>query len=175
MYIKEIKIQKFRHLEDVNLGPFSEPPKTSDIVTLAGPNGGGKSSILELIGYGLSQTYSLGWALSRSFPNFSFEVAIGLSSFERELVKEYVDESTVGQWSEEVVKYLDELGTYYRAFNYTEGKFQQNPTLYNKVHNLVISALKNHYQRSMGFFIKSDRQYPRENFNRKRLSRVLCK
>jgi len=54
MFIKEINIKNFRHLKDVRLGPFAQPPDQCDLVVLAGPNGGGKSSILELLGYGLS-------------------------------------------------------------------------------------------------------------------------
>jgi ABC-type siderophore export system fused ATPase/permease subunit len=50
MYVREIHIKSFRHLEEVHLGPFILPPTGSDLVVLAGPNGGGKSSILELLG-----------------------------------------------------------------------------------------------------------------------------
>ena len=53
MYIREITIQRFRHLENIHLGPFDQPTDDSDSICLAGPNGGGKSSILELIGFAL--------------------------------------------------------------------------------------------------------------------------
>ena len=90
MYIKEIRVKSFRHLENVNLGPFTEPPNQSELVVLAGPNAGGKSSVLELLGYALSQSWSLGWRLHRSFPTSSFEIAIGVTSYERNLVQEYL-------------------------------------------------------------------------------------
>ena len=78
MYIHEIRIAKFRHIENVVIGPLKFNSKSSETFVFAGPNGGGKSSIMELIGYALSNSYSLGWSLSRTFEGFSFEVAIGL-------------------------------------------------------------------------------------------------
>lgn len=86
MYINKIIIKKFRHLEDEELGPFRFNNKTSDLVAFAGPNGSGKSSVLELIGYSLSNSYSLNWQLSRTFSGFSFEVGIGLSPDEKNIV-----------------------------------------------------------------------------------------
>jgi recombinational DNA repair ATPase RecF len=59
MFIKQIEIQKYRHLENISLGPFLRPPDASDLVVLAGPNGGGKSSVLELLSLALSSMYSL--------------------------------------------------------------------------------------------------------------------
>jgi predicted ATP-dependent endonuclease of OLD family len=79
MYISEIRIAKFRHIENVVIGPLKFNSKSSETFVFAGPNGGGKSSILELISYALSNSYSLGWNLSRTFEGFSFEVAIGLA------------------------------------------------------------------------------------------------
>jgi len=86
MYIREISIGKFRHMEDIKIGPHILNPKTSDLTVIAGPNGSGKSSILELIGYALSNSYSLSWSLSRTFINFSFEIAIGLTKSEKQII-----------------------------------------------------------------------------------------
>lgn len=86
MYIHSIRIRKFRHLENEDLGPFSSNTKSSDLIAFAGPNGSGKSSVLELLSYALSNSYSLGWQLSRTFGDFSFEVGIGLSADERKFV-----------------------------------------------------------------------------------------
>src|ERR1051325_5929603 len=41
--------------------------------------------------------------------------------------------------------------------------------LYNEIHNLVSRALRNKYSRALGFFLKSDRYYPSQEFNRSRL------
>ena len=105
MYIKEIRIKSFRHLENVHLGPFTEPPNQSELVVLAGPNGGGKSSVLELLGYALSSTWSLGWKLGRSFPDNSFEVAIGLTPDEISLIRQYVETSQT-VYGDEVLEYF---------------------------------------------------------------------
>lgn len=168
MYIREIHINKFRHLEDVHLGPFSSPPNQSDLIVLAGPNAGGKSSVLELLGYALSNSWSLAWQLSRSFPSNSFEVAIGVTLEERELVRQYVA-SAGTKYADEVLRYFQENGVYYRAYNYEGGKYQENASLHNQIHNLVTAALRNHYKRSLGFFLKSDRSYPAHSFRRERL------
>ena len=168
MYINEIRIKSFRHLENVHLGPFAKPPNQSELVVLAGPNGGGKSSVLELLGYALSSTWSLGWKLSRSFPDNSFEVAIGLTPDEISLIRQYVETSQT-VYGDEVLEYFKNNYTYYRAFKFDEGQYQKNATLYNNIHRLVTDALRNHYNRSLGFFLKSDRHYPGKQFDRRRL------
>lgn len=165
MYIREIHVERFRHLEDVQLGPFALPQAGSDLVVLAGPNGGGKSSILELIGYALSNSWSLSWALSRSFPTFAFEVAISISPNEVQLVREYA-EGKRPSIANPVLDYLEEKGTYYRSYNYAGGEYQKNSNMYNEIHNLVTEALRNHYERATGFFLKADRNYSQRTFNR---------
>lgn len=168
MYIADIHIDHFRHLQNVRLGPFDPPGKSSDLVVLAGPNGGGKSSVLELIGFALSSSWSLGWALSRSFPENAFEVALGITNAERKLIFEYLGE-TKAPYKPEVRTYLDNNSIYYRSYNYTSGEYQKNANLYNEIHNLCSSALRNHYKRSLGFFLKSERYYPHEAFRREQL------
>jgi energy-coupling factor transporter ATP-binding protein EcfA2 len=165
MFISQIHIRSFRHIEDVHFGPFAEPPASSDLVVLAGPNGGGKSSVLELLGYALSNAWSLNWSLHRTFPTNAFEVAIGITLDERRLVREYLVSSS-DRYSEEVLEYIDNHGVYYRAYNYAEGEYQNNSSLHNQIHNLITSALRNHYKRSLGFFLNSDRHYPQRGFNR---------
>lgn len=168
MYIADIHIDHFRHLKNVRLGPYEPPGDSSDLVVLAGPNGGGKSSVLELIGFALSNTWSLSWQLRRSFPDNAFEVALGITGKERELIFAYLDE-TKEQYSEEVRPYLEDNSIYYRAYNFTTGKYQENANLYNQIHRLCTNALRNHYKRSLGFFLKSERYYPPEGFRRDRL------
>lgn len=165
MYIHEIRIQNFRHLRDVALGPFGQPPDGSDLVVLAGPNGGGKSSVLELLGLAISNTWSLGFSLRRTMPTSAFEVAIALTPEDRRLVREYLTASQ-STYAQNVLEYIERNGTYYRAFNYPDGRYQQDASLYNDVHNLVTQALRNQYGRPTGFFLKSDRHYPAQAYNR---------
>src|SRR4030042_381963 len=168
MYIQEIHIKSFRHLQEVHLGPFFLPSNGSDLVVLAGPNGGGKSSILELIGYALSNSWSLAWSLRRSFPTNAFEVALAVTPEEQKLIRDYIA-SSHDQYPQEVRDYFDNNSTYYRSYNYAEGKYQAKASLYNLIHNLVSQVLRNQYSRALGFFLKSDRYYPPEGFDRKRL------
>ncbi len=168
MFIQELHIETFRHLKNVHLGPFGQPPDQSDLIVLAGPNGGGKSSILELLGKALSDSWSLNWSLRRSFPTFAFEVAIGVTPQERALVSRYIEENK-RSYAADVTSYFQEHGSYYRAYNYDGGKYQQNPNLHNQIHGMVTESLRNHYNRSLGFFLKADRHYPPEAFQREQI------
>ena len=87
LFIKRIQISKYRHLEDIELLLISRAPsETSELVVLAGPNGGGKTSVLELISQALSNMWSLTFQLNRTAPTSSFEVTIGLTPSELELI-----------------------------------------------------------------------------------------
>lgn len=135
---------------------------------MAGPNGGGKSSVLELLGYALSNSWSLGWSLSRSFPANAFEVAIALTPDEINLVRQYI-QNYQSVYAGEVLSYFEKNAYYYRAYNYLEGKYQENSALYNQIHNMVTSALRNHYSRPLGFSLRSDRHYPTAGFQQHKL------
>lgn len=168
MYIEEININKFRHLEDMHLGPFPKPPDQSELIVLAGPNGGGKSSILELLSYALSNSFGMSWQIYRSFPpNNSFEVEIAITPEELQLIYEYI--GTSSGYAKDMLKYLEDNLAYYRSFNYLGGKYQEKSGFHNQIHDLVTNALRNHYNRSPGLFLRSDRYYPSGGFERGKL------
>ena len=204
MYISNVIIKKFRHLENESLGPFRFNNKSSDLIVFAGPNGSGKSSVLELIGYSLSNSYSLNWSLSRTFSGFSFEVGIGLSEEEKQIVlsalvkeveskKDQLDAELAGIDSEaglateqqkqqlnekfdrntqnerSLIEYLKTNNVYYRAFEYEEGEYGKNPTLHNRIHQTATRELKDVLRRSLGFFLRADRSYPQQGFDRKKI------
>ena len=207
MYICKIKIKKFRHIENEEIGPLNFNNRTSDLTVLAGPNGSGKSSVLELIGYALSNSYSLNWALSRTFSAFSFEVGIGLSrdeitiiidSFKKELepIEQKIEENyklidNKTELSEEIklqqkiqikenlirpykhryeiIDYFSTNNVYYRAFQFNEGEYAKNSNLYNQIHDSVTNELRNNLKRSLGFFLKADRNYPQKGFDRNKI------
>ena len=207
MYINKIIIKKFRHLENETIGPFNFNNRHSDLTIFAGPNGGGKSSILELIGYALSNSYSLGWSLSRTFTGFSFEVAIGMSLNEKKIIidslkleletidkqiedglksieakegiTDEVKKTQKDQFVEQtkrphkhqydILDYLSNSNVYYRAFDYNEGEYAKDATLHNQIHSYVTRELKDKLKRSLGFFLRSDRNYPQKGFDQRKI------
>lgn len=162
MYIRDLKISSFRHLDTVRLGPFSEPHNYSDLVTLAGPNGCGKSSVLELLAQSLSSMWSLSFTNYRSMGSNSFEVEIGLTPQERSLAAE----SAERQGQREVSEYLKAHNSYFRATNYAEGEYQKQAGLYNQIHSTVSNTLRNEGSFQLGFFVKPDRSYKHVGFRR---------
>jgi predicted ATPase len=157
-------------LEGVTLGPFREPSSQSDLISLAGPNGGGKSSILELIGFALSNTWSLSWQLGRAFPDNSFEVEIAVTSQEAKLIQDYyLSNPDVAKDNQDALEELATNGSYWRGFRYDQGEYQKNAPLNNKIHGVVSAALRKHYMRPLGFFLKSDRAYREHSFDQQRI------
>lgn len=161
MYIKRIDINKYRHLENVTLGPFFSPPVSSKLVVLAGPNGGGKSSILELISTAVSNAWSLTYQMNRSQPTSSFEVQLGLLPQEIELISNYQPDREA---EEEGLKVLLSKGYYCRGFNYPEGEYAKNSTIQNVMHQIIQKVLKQKNHSSLGFHLGSDRVYEKEQF-----------
>lgn len=146
MYIHEIRIAKFRHLENVVIGPLKFNSKSSETFVLAGPNGGGKSSILELIGYALSNSYSLGWSLNRTFAEFSFEVAIGLTPTE---IKEITNDLEI-EFTNLCIR-QDELNSLPETDNFT--KLEQHQfTLNNKPRMDFLKQLLDYFKHNNAYY-----------------------
>lgn len=162
MYVRDISIRRFRHLHEIELGPFGPPGNGSDLVVLAGPNGGGKSSIFDLLAQALSSAWSLGYSLVRNMPESSFEVALAISDEELGLIDSILAKRS--DFAPEAVEYLRSERTVYRAFNYAGGRYDQNQGLQNQAYHILTSALREEYQRSLGFFLRADRHYPNKGF-----------
>lgn len=175
MHIREINIKKFRHLENLIIGPLNMPKNISDLVVLAGPNGSGKSSVLELISYALSNSWSLQYKLPRALSNNSFEVCIELSQSEIDLIESHlklVDQKDIEMGIITEYPFISQLRIkpfYYRAFNFTEGEYNRSPKEFNQIHAYVTAALRNRYKRSSGIFLKADRAYPTKAFERNKI------
>jgi ABC-type lipoprotein export system ATPase subunit len=165
MFIQEVTVHEFRNLSSVHLGPFSAPSLKSDIVVLAGANGGGKSSVLELISYGFSNSFGFGYANRRPLPNkYRFEVSIGLSNEELLLIKKYLDEYPKYNYQREALEQLLQKRFYVRSFRQNVSDHQQSWPVYDRCHDLVMHILRQHLKRPMGFFLKADRFYPPDGF-----------
>ena len=169
MYVASIRIGKFRHLENVSLGPLREPLSDSATVVLAGPNGGGKSSILEVIGFGMANAWSLSWALHRNFPDYSFEIEFGLNDVDCSIIKKWLTEGSPSADDVEAANELMEDRRILRGFNYPEGESHRDSVKHNRLFRIATIALKDHYQRSIGLFLKPDRSYPVKAFDQGKL------
>lgn len=66
----------------------------------------------------------------------------------------------------DILEYFIKNNIYYRAFEYNEGEYNKNPTLHNKIHSYVTRELKDKLKRSLGFFLRADRNYPQKGFRR---------
>jgi DNA repair exonuclease SbcCD ATPase subunit len=82
MYIRHIRIERFRNLLDIEFGSFTIPSAFADLICIAGPNGAGKSSALEILTFGLTNRYSWQYYNSRTIEEHSFSIQIGLTGEE---------------------------------------------------------------------------------------------
>jgi predicted ATPase len=165
MFIQEVTVHEFRNLKSVHLGPFGAPTKKSDIVVLAGANGGGKSSVLEVLSFAYSNTFGFGYANRRPMPEkYHFDVSIGLSAEELLLIRKYLDENKEYRYQQAGLEQLLEKRFYVRSFRQNVSDAEQSKPVYDWCHILVQHILREHLKRPMGFFLKADRFYPPEGF-----------
>jgi AAA domain, putative AbiEii toxin, Type IV TA system len=168
LYISAIRIGRFRHLVDVEIVAPVQRDSSSAIV-LAGPNGGGKSSVLEVVSYAISNSFAYSYGASRSLGDHSFEVDIGLTPDEARLLKEWLDANPgYGGFPLEELQQLIADRWYTRYFNATPA----DPLLqarHDRAHNLVQQVLRQQYGRPVGFFLPPDRSYPAAGFEQQKL------
>lgn len=69
----------------------------------------------------------------------------------------------------QMLEYLGRSNIYYRAFNYTEGEYQKDQSLHNHLHSYATRELKDILKRSLGFFLRADRNYPQRSFDRNKI------
>lgn len=166
MFVKQIEIGKYRHLEDITLGPFLRPSDASELVVLAGPNGGGKSSVLELISLALSNMWSLTYTLNRTQASSSFEVTIALLPSEMQLIQSHEEFARLPEPAKE---YLLKHHSYRRSFNFQAGEYAKDQSLHNRLHDLVLKVLRGSYARPLGFHLGADRTYEKVAFDKKHI------
>jgi hypothetical protein len=170
MFIREVVVHEFRNLTDVRLGPFATPTTKSDIIVLAGANGGGKSSILELVSFGYSSSFGFSYNSRRPMPKtFRFEVSIGLSNEELQLIDSFVQENRQDAQMHEALNQLLQERFYVRTFVKNTSDPSKPRLVYNYCHTLVTNVLRQHLKRPLGFFLKPDRFYPTDGFQQNQL------
>ena len=152
MFIKAIRVGRFRHLADIELTVAGQREASSAVV-LAGRNGGGKSSLLEIISYAVASSDAYGWGSARTFGEHAFEVDIGLTPDEAALIDTWLTQSgqRPGYPVEEIQQFSRERW-YTRYFGMApNGSAEQQR--HDRAHNLVLVALRQHYGRPIGFSI----------------------
>lgn len=166
MFVKELLVHRFRHLTDVRVGPFTEPTETSDLVVLGGPNGGGKTSVLELLSYALTNFYGWQFEQFRTFQDFSFSIMFGLTDPEIENATELLLQQ--GAQMQSTVDVLRQERGYWRFANPPAEPEPTAASAYGHIDQIASREFRT-YQRRLGFFIRSDRVFRRRNYDRGRL------
>ena len=161
MYIEEMRVERFRHLRGLELGPFRSPAKPGEIIVLAGPNGGGKSSVLELLTLGLANRYSYQYYQARQMAEYAFAIKIGLTDTE-------LDELETDTPPPEVIEFVRNNRGYWVQVNMPSVLEGSSQTLNERVHGLVSMRFQN-FSRRLGFFIRSDRSYIARNYDQRRI------
>jgi ABC-type branched-subunit amino acid transport system ATPase component len=158
MFIAQVQIGRFRHIENATVGPLPPPGLASEMVVLAGPNGGGKSSILELISYALSNIWGYSYQQNRTFGNASFEVRIGLSDADISTLAAQADIAPA-----RVLEEAYRRRAYYVAFNFPDGHFDREPEINRQLRQLAHNSLND---RVRSVLLRSDRHFVKSSYNR---------
>ncbi len=165
MYINHILIERFRNLENIELGPFSAPSNFSDLLCIAGPNGSGKSSVLEILTYGLTNRYSWQFHNRRSITDHAFAIKIGLTSEEAQRVIAAAGEPD----RDEIANFINGQRGYWLFVNTNNRPTKPfNDAINEKVHGLVSREFAN-FQRKLGFYIQSDRSYGARGYDNRKI------
>lgn len=161
VYVEKMIIGRFRHMQDISVGPLHEPGATSELNVLAGANGSGKSSVLELLSYGLASRYSWQYYESRKITEHAFAIRIGLTSAE-------IAELTAEEKNNPTVEYAQQHRGYWMQVNMAEEIPEGEADVNERVHGLVSRKFRN-FSRRLGFFVRSDRGYGAHNYRKDRL------
>lgn len=161
MYVAQLKVARFRQIQDAEIGPFREPDKLGELIVLAGANGSGKSSVLELLSFGLANRYSWYYYSSRRVTDHSFAVQIGLTSDELDEIGEIADDAAI-------IEYARAKRGYWMEVNMPDALDSAERQINEKVHALVSRRFQN-FQRKLGFFLRADRGYGARPYDRRRL------
>jgi predicted ATPase len=159
MFIEQLRVDRFRHLREIEFGTFRAPTKIGELIVLAGQNGGGKSSILELLALGLATRYSYQYHQARKMGTHSFAIKIGLT--ESELIELESDAK-----DSRIIQFARENRGYWTQVNLPEALGGRDANLNEQVHALVSKRFQS-FARRLGFFIRSDRAYAARDYDQR--------
>ncbi len=162
MYVAELHVANFRHIAGAHIGPLPRIGSASEVVVLAGPNGGGKSSILELLSYAFSDVWGYQWQLRRTFGSSSFEIRFGLSETDLQRIQTAIN-TTPELDAANSFHELASRRSYSIAWNYPDGEYEKERALNDSFRTLARAAL---FDGVKTLFLRSDRYYQTTNYNR---------
>lgn len=160
MYIEELRISSYRHLRDIKFGPFRAPVNPSELIVLAGPNGGGKTSVLELLSRALTTSYGWQFWNSRGSATEAYALKIGLN--DREIAELISRDATQRLQSDQ--QGHDRLAQYLRRARgfWVEQNVSAVPpedANDNRRARELSNSIYGNHQRKLGFFIRSERAF----------------
>lgn len=158
MFIERMIVKRFRHLLDIELGPFRQPRANGELIVLAGPNGGGKSSLLELLSLGIATRYNYQYYQARQISGHAFGIKLGLADSE---LAELEGQST----DEAVLEYARRNRGYWVHVNLPSVFGPNEQPVNDRVHAAVSREFASSVRR-LGFFIRSDRSYGARSYRR---------
>lgn len=161
MYITQLRIANFRRLRNVEIGPFRAPVGLGELIVLAGANGSGKSSVLELLSFGIANRYSWQYYQSRKITEHSFAVRIGLTESEISQLGERRED-------DDAVAFARNTRGYWMEVNMPDAFPAAERALNERVHGLVSRRFQN-FTRKLGFFLRADRGYGARSYDRRRI------
>lgn len=151
MYVKKLTIDRFRHLRDVQLGPFPEPGQTGDSIALVGSNGGGKSSVLEALDYLIAAPMAKDHWRWREIQGLRASIEFGWSTEEVENLRSLEPATTDER---EVREYFADSKTA------TAGRSGSDNAVSTSFLITVGSMLQRTSTPPAGFLLRPDRRYP---------------
>jgi energy-coupling factor transporter ATP-binding protein EcfA2 len=145
----------------VEIGTFREPVGLGELIVLAGANGSGKSSVLELLSYGIASRYSWQYYQSRQITEHSFAVRIGLTESEVSQLGERPEDA-------DAVTFARSKRGYWMEVNMPDAVPPAERSLNERVHGLASRRFQN-FTRKLGFFLRADRGYGARSYDRRRI------
>ncbi|UOZ07713.1 AAA family ATPase [Amycolatopsis sp. WQ 127309] len=168
MYIREIRILRYRHLVDIKI-EAPRQDKASSAIVFAGPNGGGKSTLLEVIALSNASSGGYGYNGSGLTGEDLFEVDYEVTAGEAEIVREYLEGNSASIGANEAdLAGLAKTRKFTRFFSGHLGmpvEYQENSRLFD----IVQAVLRQGYGRPIGFAVRADRSYGNLGFSQQSL------